>query len=220
MIKKLILIPLIVLSVLFVSQATAVPISQIHINQNKILSNAPGLKSQVLQTAIKGYNWASAHGKVNKANILTVIDFDMPSFAKRIWVLNLKSSKMLLNTYTTHGKGSGLVYAKHFSNHFNTDATSLGVYKTLNAYHGKHGLSLRVQGLEKGINNNALRRTVVVHPAWYATPSFVHKYHRTGRSLGCFAIDPAISKRFVNLVKGGTIIFAYSKQILNDPILL
>ena len=189
------------------------------INQHKILANAKGLKPKALRTAIKGYQWARKNGSVKKPNVLTIIDFNLPSYQKRLWVVDLKTSKMLMNTYTTHGKGSGLSYAKRFSNRARTDETSLGVYETLFSYHGKHGYSLRLKGLEKGVNSNALHRAIVVHPAYYASSQYIRSHHRAGRSWGCFGISPAISRRFVNLVKGGSVIYAFAKPMLNDPII-
>jgi hypothetical protein len=186
------------------------------INQAKILSNAPTLNPYALKYAVKGYNWARKKTRISKPNILTIIDFSLPSNKKRVWVIDTNTSKTLMNVYTTQGKGSGALYARSFSNQFNTNKTSLGVYKVTNSYHGKHGLSERLQGLENGINDNAFRRTIVVHPAWYASPSFVKQNNRAGRSWGCFAIDPAVSSKFVKITRGGSILFAYAAQEKND----
>ena len=187
------------------------------IDTQKILANAPTLNAHALQLAVNGYQWAQKHNHVTNPNVLTVIDFTLPSAEKRLWVIDLSSSKILLNTYTTHGKNSGLNYATHFSNDPRSNETSLGVYQTLNTYQGEHGLSLRINGLEKGVNDNALRRAVVIHPAIYATSDYVNQNHRTGRSWGCFAVSPAVSQQFINLTKNGSIIFAYAKPIEKDP---
>jgi len=203
----------------FISFSTfANPVTLPQINQKQILANAPHLNPQALSYAVKAYHWAASKGKVKNPNVLTIVDFNLPSYAKRMWVINLKNSQVLMNIPTTQGKNSGLVYAKHFSNQFNTDESSLGVYETLNSYQGEHGESMRLAGLEPGINNNAYRRDIVIHPAWYATPQFIKKYHRTGRSWGCFAVNPAISKKLVELTKDGSILFAYANQEKNDPI--
>lgn len=186
------------------------------INEQKILANARNLEPQALQYAIKGYQWALEHRQINNPNILTVIDFNLPSDQRRLWVIDLRSSRVLMNEYTTQGKESGSYYARHFSNNFGADATSLGVYKTLNAYLGKHGLSERLEGLEQGINSNAYARAVVIHPAWYASPSFINENHRAGCSWGCFGINPAASERFINLTKNGSVIFAYASQERGD----
>ncbi len=187
-----------------------------NINEKLILKNIPNLDPTTLKYAVKGYKWATRHTQVNRPDTLTIIDFSKPSSQKRLWVINLKTSKLLLNTFTTHGSKSGALMAKSFSNKVDTDKTSLGVYKTLHAYTGQHGYSLRIQGLEKGINDNALKRNVVIHPAWYATPKFVKQHHLTGRSWGCFALDPAISSKVINHVKDGSIIFAYAAPEKHD----
>ncbi len=184
--------------------------------QATILAQAKGLHKNALQYAVDGYNWAKAKGDVKNPNILTVIDFSLPSNKKRLWVINLKDDTVLLNTYAAHGKNSGLTHADHFSNQLNSHETSLGVYETLSTYSGHHGQSLRLQGLEKGINNNAYKREIVVHSAPYMTKSFINKEHRTGRSWGCFALSPAVSHQFMDLTKGGSIIFAYASPEESD----
>lgn len=206
-------------SILFISTIIINPLSYAYapdINPQQILANAHGLDPLALKYAIKGYHWAVAHHEINNPNILTIIDFNLPSDARRVWVLNLASSHVLMNTYTTQGKNSGLYYARHFSNEPGAEETSLGVYKTLNAYDGKHGLSERIAGLEPGLNNNAYNRAVVVHPAEYASAGYVREFHRTGRSWGCFGFDPAVSSKFINITKGGSIIFAYASPEQHD----
>ncbi len=215
MIKRQLVTSLLLLPLLFITTfafANYIP----EIDQQKILANARGLDPEALKYAVKGYEWAIANHRVNNKNILTIIDFTKPADAKRMWVINLKTSRVIMNTYTTQGKNSGGYYATRFSNQCRTDETSLGVYETLNTYDGKHGLSERLQGLEPGINNNALRRDIVVHPAWYATPSFVAENHGAGRSWGCFGISPNLSTRFIELTKDGSVIFAYANQERSD----
>lgn len=208
------LLALIIAGLIFQSAIAAQPS---RIDTQAILKAAPKLNPQALQYALRGYHWALAKHQVKNPNILTVIDFTLPSRSKRLWVINLATHKVLLNTFTTQGKHSGVYYAKHFSNKTNSDETCLGVFKTLGAYRGKHGLSLQLKGLEKGINDNAQKRAIVVHPAWYATPAFVKKYGRTGRSWGCFGLNPKISTQFINLTKNGSVIFAYAGQEQKDP---
>ncbi|MDF1655372.1 MAG: murein L,D-transpeptidase catalytic domain family protein [Coxiellaceae bacterium] len=186
------------------------------INQADILANAPNLQPDALKYAVDGYNWAVENNDINNPGILTVVDFNLPSNKKRLWVIDLKTDKVLLNAYAAHGKGSGVKYADDFSNTPNSRASSLGVYKTLNTYYGHHGKSMRLQGLEEGINNNAYDRNIVVHPASYMTTSFVKAHNRAGRSWGCFALNPAISKQFIKLTKGGSVIFAYADEEQQD----
>lgn len=209
--KKVILCVLVIIC-LTITATTTLASSEFRVNKKKILKSAPTLNPIALDYAIKGYMFAVKAHQINKYNTLTIIDFSKPSYDKRVWVVNLKNSKLLMKLYTAQGKGSGLVYAKHFSNKPGSDETSLGVYETLSSYVGKHGLSLRVKGLERGVNNNAFKRDIVIHPAWYVTPKFIEKFHRVGRSWDCFALNPEKSRKFINLTKGGSILFAYAPQ--------
>ncbi|MFN7097534.1 MAG: murein L,D-transpeptidase catalytic domain family protein [Gammaproteobacteria bacterium] len=208
-----------VLSSLITNVALANETQTPAINEQAIISHASNLNPQALNSAVHAYQWAVHNGYVKNPNVLTVIDFTLPSNKKRAWLIDLKSSKVLMNFYTTHGKNSGLDYAQSFSNTPSSDKTSLGVYTTLNAYYGKHGLSERLMGLEKGVNNNALARAVVVHPAAYASPSYIKSTGRAGRSWGCFGISPDQSSEFVNYTKNGSVIYAYASQEKHDPIL-
>lgn len=182
------------------------------VDSRAILLHAPTLNEVTLNRALKAYQWALQNHHLNKKNILTIIDFNLPSYEQRLWVIDLKHNAVLMNTYTTQGKYSGRVFAKKFSNKIRSKQTSLGAYKTLAAYHGAHGFSERLQGLQFGINNNALTRAIVIHPAWYAASDFIKKHHRAGNSWGCFALDPQSVKKFINLTAGGSLIFAYASQ--------
>lgn len=175
------------------------------------VTSADGLSPAALKTALSAYNWARLHHKLGRnKSILTVVNFNLPSYERRLWVVNLYSDKVLLKLYTTQGKNSGLVYARHFSNKINTDESSLGLYVTSNEYYGHHGRSMRLNGLDKGVNSNARRRSIVIHSAWYATPAFIKHYHRAGRSWGCFAIAPKAKVHLLNDIKGGSAFFAYA----------
>jgi len=176
----------------------------------------PGLKPEVFKLALKAYNCAKAKGEVKKP-ILVIVDYSKPSLMKRLWVLDMTDYKMLFRLHVAQGKGSGLFYATRFSNTPGTEASSLGAFITTHAYTGKHGESLRVKGLEKGINNKALERTIVFHPAWYVTPKFIEKYGRLGRSWGCFAVNAKYSKSLIDTIKDGAVVFVYAKKEQNDP---
>lgn len=165
--------------------------------------------------ALEAYHCAEQKGLVKNPK-LTIIDYTLPSDSNRLWVLDMKNHQVLYNIRVAHGKGSGLRYAKYFSNKIGSDATSLGTFLTLNSYQGKHGYSLRVKGLEKGLDDNALRRDIVMHSAWYVNSNFAHKYDRIGRSWGCFAINQKDIRQVVNSIKGGSIIFAYAGQEKRD----
>lgn len=186
------------------------------IDQQAILASAPNLDKNALRYAIKGYQYAKTHTNITKPGLLTIINFNKPSYRKRLWVININTNKVLINTYTTQGRNSGDPMAKLFSNQPNSLKTSLGVYKTLKPYYGKYGYSLRLSGLEPGINNNAYKRAIVIHPAWYASTEFVLDNHRAGTSWGCFAVDPALSRTLVKTIAGGSVIFAYGKGSEKD----
>lgn len=176
-------------------------------------AKASGLQEKALTEALNAYSLAYHKGKIGKnKTTLTVVDFTLPSNKKRMWVLDLKHGTVLMKILTTQGKHSGVLYAKHFSNRIGSDESSLGTYVTAHEYMGKHGRSIRLIGLEKGINSNAMRRSVVIHPAYYATPRFVKRVGRAGRSWGCFAVNPAIKPQLLRYIKDGSVLFAYDQQ--------
>lgn len=184
-----------------------------------IMSNNPTLNPTVVKEALNGYEWAVQNNKVKNKNYLTIINFNEPSNKKRLNLIDLQTGKVVMNLLVAQGKNSGHgLYATKFSNQHYSDETSLGVYTTANTYKGKHGVSLRLNGLEKGINNNALVRDVVIHPAVYATPTFLKAHGYLGHSWGCFAINPKISKQFINYTKGSSVIFAYATPENHDSV--
>ncbi len=196
--------------------------SHAKINTRELYINAEkaGLSPKVLKTALTSYEWAKQHNKVKNPDVLTVVDYSKPSSAKRLWVINLKSKEVILNTYVAHASSSGIQYAKHFSNSFHSHMTSLGVYITdSQPYYGKHGRSLRVHGLEKGINDNAYKRMVEIHGANYVSKTAIQKYGRIGRTWGCFGVSKHIARELVDDTVGGSVLFAYAAQEDNDNII-
>lgn len=144
-----------------------------------------------------------------KSQVVTLIDFSLPSTAKRLWTINLITGEVLFNTYVAHGQNSGDNVANVFSNKPESHQSSLGFYLTDEIYVGKHGNSMRLKGLEKNINDKAWDRAIVVHGADYATDDFIHKHGRLGRSFGCPAIPPEITDKFIETVKEGSLLFIY-----------
>ena len=142
-----------------------------------------------------------------REGLLTIIDYTKPSNVERFFVLDLKKREITYSTYVTHGKNSGLTLALNFSNNKNSYMSSLGFYITNDSYVGSNGYSLRLTGLEEGINSNALSRNIVVHGADYAEPGFIEKYGFLGRSEGCPAIPSTISKEVIDSIKNNTILF-------------
>ena len=181
-------------------------------------TNKAALSTQALKYAINGYQWAVDHHKVSNASVLTVVNFNEPSYKKRLFVINLKTGHVMMSMHVAQGKNTGAVYAKHFSNQPGSLESSPGIFTTVGSeYYGEHGKSLRVDGLEAGINSNALSRAVVIHPASYVTPGFIKQNGYAGRSWGCFAVNPAKAPEFMRTIKGGTVLFAYASTEKNDP---
>ena len=173
------------------------------------LSNkAPRLNRNVLKLALTAYKNARKKGAVKKP-VLTVIDYSLPSNKQRMWVFDVRKERLLYNTYVAHGKNSGTNRANHFSNTNSSKQSSLGTYITKGTYMGSKGYSLNLQGLDKGFNDNAYNRRVVVHGAWYVEPDFIKKAGRAGLSWGCPAISQKLAKPVINAIKNGSVIFAY-----------
>lgn len=173
------------------------------------LSNtAPKLDKNVLKLALTAYKNADRKGAVKKP-VLTVIDYSLPSNKQRMWVFDVRNERLLYNTYVAHGRNSGNNTPSHFSNRESSKESSLGTYITKDTYIGHKGYSLNIQGLDRGINDNAYNRRVVVHGAWYVEPDFIKKSGRAGLSWGCPAIAATLAKPVINTIKNGSVIFAY-----------
>ena len=165
------------------------------INQLWIDCNLKGVVPfDVFNTAILGYRKID---NIRKKGILTIIDFSKPSTEKRFYVIDLENKRLIYRCLVAHGKNSGDIYAKDFSNKMESLKSSLGFYMTGETYMGDHGYSLRLVGLEKGINDNARVREIVIHGAEYVSEDFIRKYGRPGRSWGCPALPPELSKEII-----------------------
>jgi hypothetical protein len=167
------------------------------------------LRPQVLELALKAYENAKTEGIAIKKPILTVVDYTLPSTAKRMWVLDLATSKVLFNTLVAHGKNSGDLYSTKFSNNDGSKESSIGTFVTEGTYDGKHGTSLKISGLDKGFNDKAKPRLVVMHSANYVSEEFVKVHGMIGRSWGCLALNPEVAPKIINTVKDGSVIFSY-----------
>ena len=171
--------------------------------------NAAGISQEAFTEAMKGYDYLQAKKLLNNTNVLTIVDYSKPSSQKRLYVLDMNEGKILFNTLVAHGKNSGLEYATNFSNSDKSHKTSLGFFITLNTYTGGNGYSLKLKGCEKGINDKALARAIVVHGAEYADESFLHNNGFLGRSYGCPAIPEKLSKKIIDTIKNGSCMFLY-----------
>lgn len=176
-----------------------------------------GLNEKAFEYALKGSQILSQRGQLNNTDIISICDFSQSSRKKRLYVIDLESKKVLLNTYVAHGKNSGTEYANSFSNSPESHKSSLGFYVTENAYNGEHGLALRIKGVEKGINDRAFERAIVIHGANYVNDQFIRKNSFLGRSFGCPAISFKDHAKLINTIKGGTCLFIYhpTKQYIS-----
>ncbi len=152
---------------------------------------------------------AVKNGDTTNPGTLTVIDFSRPSTVKRMWVYDLRSRKLLFEEVVSHGRGSGRTMATTFSNAPESYQSSLGLYRTAETYIGKHGYSLRLDGLEPGVNDRARERAIVMHGADYVDPRAAQAQGYLGRSLGCPALRPAVTRQLIEAVKDGGLLFAY-----------
>jgi hypothetical protein len=169
-----------------------------------------GLSKEAYQFAVKGFNKLKEQGQILNSSILTIIDFSQSSNNKRMYVIDLYKKALLFNTYVAHGKNTGNEFAEKFSNIPGTLQSSLGFYITENMSIGsKVGLSLILKGIEKGINDKAREREIIIHGAEYATEDFIRKNGRLGRSFGCPSLPPDLIKPVAESIKDGTCLFIY-----------
>lgn len=144
--------------------------------------------------------------------ILTIIDFDLPSTQKRLWVIDMTKNEILFHSLVAHGKNSGDLHAADFSNENESYKSSLGFYVTNETYTGTHGLSLRLDGLEKNKNDNARNRAIVMHGADYVSPSFIKTHQRLGRSFGCPALPLDLTQKIVNTIKNKSCLYIHHQS--------
>lgn len=184
-----------------------------------------GLSKQAFIEGVKGYDYLRSTGKLSNENVLTIADFSLPSNEKRLFVIDMDNFQVLYNTYVAHGRNSGKEYANKFSNSPRSHMSSLGFYVTQGTYFGEHGFSLRLQGEEKGINDNAMSRAIVIHCADYVSDKWVQDLGYIGRSLGCPALPAKYAKPIIETIKDGSCFFIYSpsqkylsrSQMLQQP---
>ncbi|MEC7946537.1 MAG: murein L,D-transpeptidase catalytic domain family protein [Myxococcota bacterium] len=170
-----------------------------------------GLRAGVFAKALDAFSTAFAEGR-SDSMIVTIIDYELPSSEKRFWVIDLERGRLLFHQHTSHGSGSDRNHDGRMDAAGNRDGSGMsnvGLLKTAETYTGKHGKSLRLDGLERGFNDNARSRAVVVHAASYVDDAFIERNGKAGRSLGCPALDPDVNGRIIDTIKGGKLLFAY-----------
>jgi hypothetical protein len=171
--------------------------------------NEFGLTQEAFNNAWKGYEKLLTQKTISKSNYLTICDFSQSSAQKRFYLIDILNEKLLVNTYVAHGKNSGTTYATRFSNINDSHQSSLGFYTTAQTYIGEHGLSLRLNGVDGGFNNNAYARSIVIHGATYVDATRVKAGVMMGRSFGCPALPQNESEKIINIIKNGTCLFIY-----------
>ena len=207
-----------------VVNSMAAPIGRINLYDSLRLGSL-GLAHQAFDYAMKGFSVMKSAGEVGNDTIISIIDFSKPSSQKRLFVIDLTNCKVLFNTYVAHGMQSGKEFASRFSNKPESNKSSLGFYETLGTYIGGNGYSLKLQGVEKGINDNANKRAIVIHGAEYVDESFIRSQGYIGRSWGCPALPERLHKAIIDVIKNGTCLFIFSpdnnylshSKILNKP---
>ncbi|MEO7767749.1 MAG: murein L,D-transpeptidase catalytic domain family protein, partial [Ferruginibacter sp.] len=172
-----------------------------------------GLGRQVFDYAMQGFTFMKEMGKLGNDQIISIVDFSKPSSKKRLFIIDLKNYKVLFNTYVAHGSKSGKEYANDFSNTPESNKSSLGFYETQGTYIGGNGYSLRLEGMEQGINDNANKRDIVMHGANYVDESLIHSRGYIGRSWGCPAVPQRLHKSIIDKIKDGTCLFIFSPDI-------
>jgi L,D-transpeptidase catalytic domain len=178
----------------------------------KLNLDSMGLSSQAYLHAVTGFEKLQNAGKFCGKHLLSIVDFTKPSSQKRLFIIDLQEGKILFNTYVAHGQNSGTLYAEKFSNKLSSFQSSLGFYETKETYIGKHGYSLQLNGLEKGINDKADERAIVVHGAAYVSEGMINMQGYIGRSWGCPAIPEKLSKPIIDKIKDGTCLFIFAND--------
>ena len=186
----------------------------VHLEPKTMLAQTVNLRPGVLELALEAYNQAEAGGHVRRP-ILTIIDYELPSYQQRLWVIDMRMGRVLYQELVAHGmgkpRGSGgtMEEALSFSNQKGTLKSSLGLFITAETYSGKHGYTLKLDGLEEGVNDNARERLIVLHGAHYVSEGRADD-HLIGRSWGCPALPVELSKEIIDLIKGGSCLYIYA----------
>ncbi|MHA4809243.1 murein L,D-transpeptidase catalytic domain family protein [Flavitalea flava] len=168
-----------------------------------------GLTKKAFEYALRGYNYMLEHHWLNKTNLLSICDLSQSSCNKRLYVVDLEKREVIVNTYVAHGRNSGSEFAHSFSNNPSSHKTSLGFYVTQGTYYGNNGLSLKIRGLERGFNDRANGRNIVIHGSEYVGSDFLQMNRFCGRSYGCPAIPSDETEKVIDLIKEGSCLFIY-----------
>lgn len=176
--------------------------------ESALLHAAPTIRPEALRAALSAWDDLHSRGELSR-RLLTVIDYSLPSTSKRMWVFDLDSCRLLFNELVAHGRNSGDDLARSFSNEEGSLMTSLGAFVTGETYNGRHGYSLRLRGMEPGVNDRAEARAIVIHGAPYVAAEVAHELGRLGRSYGCPAVRTGIARKLIDEVKDRTLLYAW-----------
>ena len=176
---------------------------------NLISLGSYGLEREVFFTAYKGYQYLLSKGSLAKTNLLTICDYSQSSNNKRLYVVDLVNSRLLYNTYVSHGRNSGGEYATSFSNLHSSNKSSLGFLVTADTYSGKAGFSMRFKGVEPGINDQVRNRDIVLHGSRFVNEGIMNLRGTIGKSLGCPAVPAEYHKKIIDVIKGGSCYYAH-----------
>lgn len=176
----------------------------------RLADAAPGLDRKVLALALEARECALAGGERMTSDRLAIIDYSRPSTQKRLWIFDLGSGRLLHAEHVAHGRGSGGDMATRFSNVEGSYQSSLGLFTAAETYTGENGYSLRLDGLEPGINDHARQRLLVMHGADYVDPAQALRQGRLGRSWGCPAVRRQVAHEVIDSLKDGQLVFAYA----------
>lgn len=182
--------------------------------------NMKGLSQQAFDYAKQGFDKLIREGKLLNSSIISIVDFSLPSNKKRLFIIDLKNYKVLFNTLVAHGKNTGLEWATSFSNQNETFKSSPGFYVTRETYDGKNGYSLKLEGMERGINDKAYERGIVIHGAPYVSDAVANARGFIGRSQGCPAVPVQVSAPIINTIKNGTCLFIYHPSYIDRSVVL
>ncbi|TCS88281.1 L,D-transpeptidase-like protein [Anseongella ginsenosidimutans] len=167
-----------------------------------------GLQPEIFKKALTGFYNLKAAGKLAPGKeVLSIVDFTKSSREKRLWIIDLDNKELLFRSLVAHGKKSGGNMASSFSNTESSHQSSLGFYLTGEVYYGKHGRSLRLDGMDPGFNSNARKRAIVLHGADYVSQAFINRVGRLGRSFGCPAVPEPLCDEIIDHIKEKTVLF-------------
>ncbi len=172
------------------------------------------ISEPAINLALNGFFRLSDKNLLLNDSLLTIIDYSLPSTQKRLYILDVKNQKLLKKTLVAHGMNTGNLQAEFFSNKPESLKSSLGLYITQETYYGKHGFSLRIKGVSKGLNDNAEERAIVIHGADYVSFDFIENFGRIGRSYGCPALPVDETDEIIDLIKNGSCLYIYHPSII------